>query len=396
MNGHRAREEGAVAIITAIVLLLFMGIAALAIDAGRAYIERSNAQNAADHAALAAAWSWCNSTGTETERIEAARTAGEVSAARNGYTDGVVLDPYADRSKWSATVTNALDAPFARAARFGNSLTVAANADSSCRPGAVAGQNYAIYAHGTCGNSDETVDLSGSNMAWIYGNVHSNGGFKDGGQNIHVYGQGTYITDSPPAGDKIKWYGPDGLQNGPSSDNPKKLASAISTWPVYYNLDDYKTKPASVPASEHFYRSGDLVIDSGFSRVSGGVIQDGIYYATGKLEIKVDGLKGNATFVSETEIIHQAKDTVLNPYIDDLLMFGNLSGGCAKEAVVVSGNDNNLNGTLFAPRSAVSVPGQGNHIKSIIAMRAKLHGSNTMVGNPGGFDESDPEVTLDR
>ncbi len=49
------RTEGSVAVITALGLVAFLGIASMAIDMGHLYTTRNELQNVADAAALAAA-----------------------------------------------------------------------------------------------------------------------------------------------------------------------------------------------------------------------------------------------------------------------------------------------------------------------------------------------------
>ena len=59
-KSHRAareRQRGAVAVMTALCLTALVGITALAVDLGRAWVVRNELQNAADAAALAGAGS---------------------------------------------------------------------------------------------------------------------------------------------------------------------------------------------------------------------------------------------------------------------------------------------------------------------------------------------------
>jgi Flp pilus assembly protein TadG len=53
---HRSRDErGAVAILVALLMVLLLSLAAMAVDLGRAYVERQEVQRVADFAALAGA-----------------------------------------------------------------------------------------------------------------------------------------------------------------------------------------------------------------------------------------------------------------------------------------------------------------------------------------------------
>ena len=51
----RRRQSGAAAILVAFLMIVFLGIAALALDIGYLYVVRTELQNAADAAALAGA-----------------------------------------------------------------------------------------------------------------------------------------------------------------------------------------------------------------------------------------------------------------------------------------------------------------------------------------------------
>ena len=74
--------------IFAVALLVLLGMVALGIDGSRIYDERREAQNAADHAAIAAAFASCTSTSTDNAVLAAAaQAAGLASAAQNGYDD---------------------------------------------------------------------------------------------------------------------------------------------------------------------------------------------------------------------------------------------------------------------------------------------------------------------
>jgi hypothetical protein len=55
MNRHVKRQHGAILVMTVIFLVILLGFAALALDLGRIYVLRTEMQNAADAAALAAA-----------------------------------------------------------------------------------------------------------------------------------------------------------------------------------------------------------------------------------------------------------------------------------------------------------------------------------------------------
>ena len=55
MNIKKIDEQGVTAVIVTILLIVFLGVAALAIDIGHLYVVRNELQNAADAGALAGA-----------------------------------------------------------------------------------------------------------------------------------------------------------------------------------------------------------------------------------------------------------------------------------------------------------------------------------------------------
>src|SRR5918992_3737147 len=81
-------ERGISFVIFALAIVVLLGMVAVGIDGGRLYDERRQAQNAADHAALAAAFAACTSTSTDPAVLLAtAGAAGLASADENGYDD---------------------------------------------------------------------------------------------------------------------------------------------------------------------------------------------------------------------------------------------------------------------------------------------------------------------
>src|SRR5918999_2617999 len=79
-------ERGITFILFALAIVVLLGMVAVGIDGGRLYDERRQAQNAADHAALAAAFAACTSTSTDPAVLLAtAVAAGLASADENGY-----------------------------------------------------------------------------------------------------------------------------------------------------------------------------------------------------------------------------------------------------------------------------------------------------------------------
>jgi Flp pilus assembly protein TadG len=215
-----AREDGVVAVIVAIMMVVFIGMGALAIDLGSFYQAQRHAQAAADAGALAASQDLPTST-------SAASSDGTTYATTNdpGATATVTPDysGNADAVKVSVTASPSFFGRF-----FGmTSANVSASAvaadtptGSSCStPGSGC---YAIFAmDSTC--TDNGVSLGGG--VTITGGVHSNGSITTPGGGDHL-GPTTYGTGcTPPSG------GGDTFTAGPTAEAP------ITTWPINYALD---------------------------------------------------------------------------------------------------------------------------------------------------------------
>ena len=74
------RQQGAVAIIVAIVIVAMIGIAGLALDLGKLYVAKAELQNAADACALAAAQSL---TGSDGKQLQISEAAGITTSVRH-------------------------------------------------------------------------------------------------------------------------------------------------------------------------------------------------------------------------------------------------------------------------------------------------------------------------
>jgi Flp pilus assembly protein TadG len=382
----REDEGGAVAIIVTVVLVLVLiPMIAFAVDGGRSYLERSNAQNAADHAALAAAWAECN------DRDPVA--AGETSASRNGYAAAqVTITDIAEG--WAAVVESEVATTFARTMQF-DSVTVRARAVAACspgEPGVTAGHNYAIFAGGNC---SKNIDGSGSDNT-IVGDVHSNRDIDFGGSGNHIYGQATYRTtaNGPP---KITYH--------PSENNPRNVATTDPTetnprpYPVSYAIADYRPsgKYGSGSGLNYFSSTSDINLKDHL--LTGNTIKPGIYYTTKKILVSDQYLNGDVTLVAEEFIDFSGSNLDVRPYHDGLLAFSNNNVGCGNVGVKMAGSNSKWKGTVFAPNSMIEYSGSTNNTLegTLIGLHVRLNGQHLTINYQGGAtvtDPSDPEVDL--
>ena len=103
-------EEGATAITVALMLLVIFGIGALVLDAGNLFWERRQLQNAADAAALAAAWDYALGE-SEAVAHESARTFTSANSTRASFLER--FEPNLTAQEVSVTThTGTEDEPF--------------------------------------------------------------------------------------------------------------------------------------------------------------------------------------------------------------------------------------------------------------------------------------------
>lgn len=192
------REEGAVAITVAVCLLVLMAFASIALDLSAGYESRRQTLNAADSAALAAAWEDCN---PKVANSSDPTTAALEIAALNGFDDAdadvaVVVDE-PESGQFRVTISSKVKAAFGAASGLDSDgeFDVVSRAVATCVAHPFLG-GYALLAFGpeSCGGGVE-LDLSGASKI-INGGIHSNGDIKITGASTEINGDVTYIGDS--------------------------------------------------------------------------------------------------------------------------------------------------------------------------------------------------------
>ena len=377
-------ERGAVAVVAAAAMILLMGITAVALDGGRMYDERRTAQNAADHASLAAAWAQC--------RTEDPIAAGLASAATNGFqNDGVddfVTITDLGGGEFEAHVQSILDTTFGRVLST-NQVDVTARAVGYCDIDDSLG-GYALFASGACSSPFELA-LTGSQQE-IWGGIHSNGGLKLSGNVADpsvVHGPVTYV-------DTIN---SNGVVDGSGVDIELVATQVPDPLPLpgRYQLADYAPGGRYAPGgsnavASYFYSGGD--------QSYAGVIADGLYFVDGDLELSaIDA--GSATFVATGEIsLIGNANTLDSPYMTNgLSLFSNyLQGGsdkCNEKAIKWAGADHSWSGVQYAPNGAVDMSAANNSSfnGSILAYNMTLAGSAFNLTYDDTY-KSEPATTI--
>lgn len=400
-------ERGAVAIIVGLSLLVLMGFTALAIDAGMGYSERRGTQNAADNAALAAAWQDCNPKVGLTPQ-----QAALITAADNGYDDSdanvTVTVNDLGKGQWQVDITNVTDSTFGGATPYaGDEVTVLSSTVAECEAIPFLG-GYAIFAGApaTC-NGGVELDLSGASKI-VNGGIHSNGELKITGSNTVVNGNVTYVNSS--------------------NYTPSSQVYTPLDYPVDIKITEYRPGGARAtkydnadPAlDQYFNTSSDItatwLVNNGYAtNVSGNeikIIKSGVYYTTGEIFINKDIFMApgvTATWVAEKTIKISAKTNVkgFDPVVGGandpgVLFYSNYlappSGPtCTGKAIDISSSGITWTGVIFAPHGAVtpSFSSATSLNGSIFAYTVNVSGSNFEISwqdNPNA--EPDFRVNL--
>ena len=352
------REEGAVAITVAVALLVLMAFTSIALDLSAGYESRRQTINAADSAALAAAWEDCNPKVAGNSDPTAA--ALEI-AALNGFDDAdadvvvVVDEPVA--GEFRVTISTIVDAAFGRAAGIDGDgqFGVLSQATAACIANPFLG-GYALLAFGpdTCGGGVE-LDLSGSSKI-INGGIHSNGDIKITGATTEINGAVTYIGDSDYT--------------------PSTKLDTEPPNPMSVEIEEFEPGGARAQAAadlgEYINASGNDITNSylianGYATGSGGnveFIQSGIYYTDGDISLNnataAPGVK--VTFVTPGQISvngsgdFTAYESIAGTANDPgILMFSTYlepaEGGptCTGNAIQWSVSSGTWTGVIYAP-----------------------------------------------
>lgn len=191
-------EDGAVAITVAVSLLVLMAFTSIALDLSSGYESRRQTINAADSAALAAAWEDCNPKDAANPDPEA---VAKEMATLNGFNDAdpdvAVLVTEPTTGHWQVQISAKVDAAFAAAGGIDGDgqFDVVSQATAKCKAHPFLG-GYALLAFGPDGcTGGVELDLSGSSQI-INGGLHSNGDINITGATTTINGQVTYIGTS--------------------------------------------------------------------------------------------------------------------------------------------------------------------------------------------------------
>jgi Flp pilus assembly protein TadG len=403
----RSYEDGITAAIFAVALLVLLGMVALGIDGGRIYDERRRAQNAADHAAIAAAFASCQAGSTFAQ----AQAAGVASALANGYdnvtnnTVTITESGGAGSHEYTARVDTRIGATFGQVIGFANLDTngTATAQATGCEGGSGFG---AVFSGGPCPPGKGLV-LAGSNNI-ITGGLHTNGSLIHSGSNSQ-YGDDPPI--APP--DPFTYVGPDSTWTLPTNyfeSAPAQVGSRA--WPTGWSPTDadalvtqYEAfvDDTSIPAAYRHKVSTPPTINA-----------DGVWFSTSTSTWTINSIPPGAqiVIVSRGPILIDMDHAEFSNFVhtelprEGVLILSSATHspaaqGCDQFSISIPKLEVDWNGILWAPRGQVSISGSGMDATdtsrgegAILSYSTKIEGQYVEVRFDPDLFPGEPDVLL--
>ncbi len=365
-------EAGQTVVLFAVLLPLFLGLGAIAVDIGYWYVVKKTAQDAADAAALAAARELPNAT--------VAIPRGEEYVHRN-MPDAVatVSTPYAEPTGGAgagnpggggtpdAMKVQVIVSQHARTF-FGRIFGVFdANVTARAVAERLAGdQTLAIFSFENPTCADETgLEFDGESVR-INGFIHSNGRFRIT-RGPFWAADGTVSRNNCPPSVEQQVYSQFGSAP-PLNREPRDVFQTL-TWPLWYTPADFGWLSRCTFSGSTIEITQSAMVIDGEMTPHGSTIPSGTYCATTSFHLDGDGLRGRITALSP-QIAVEGSDLELRPFAQDMLFFA-----------VPNTDTNSLNdGSLAANGGPLCDPEDG----SDLVLRGGGHRWFGLVFNPCG------------
>src|SRR5579884_2844989 len=197
----RQRQSGQAIALLGLILLALIGFVGLAVDGGRAYLERRTDQNAVDAAVLAAGDSWQVSGSLSSAWQAAAKqyqlnknitssssvsswSANPLTVTWTGVSDSLVLTEtnYSSTGKgrtFQATTTSSIPLAFMRVFGLGPNINIGSTAETVVSDQAQSPAILVLGQDSSCKTSDLTI--SGSTTVTVVGAIYSDAGITTNG-----------------------------------------------------------------------------------------------------------------------------------------------------------------------------------------------------------------------
>lgn len=410
MAQRDSNQSGQSIVIMAFAVVVLMGIMALAIDGGRIYTLRRDAQNAADAAALQGAKSLCQDEDFEAKALEV--------AAMNGFFGPGVVEvnnppihsdaPTVNADQVEVVITGTIQGGMIAPVVYQGELNTRVQAVGDCIRGSLSGSGVAIFAKGDCPGPYE-ASVTGSNVS-IVGGIHSNGGVQVSGNSSNpatITGTITYVdTDDEHIQNATLFPVTGNPAQTTPKDYPLELAYADFVPAAEPNSNGangwaYDAVMGAYPdGSRYHYHTGEITKDwlTSSGKLVGNILAKGVYVSPVGFQLNSMGdfVGDDVTFVSLGKITVNGGNSTFRPYFGGLLVMTEGGSGLCDNSEIVSLTGSNINwgGIVFAPNGSIKLSnsGGGSFYGSLIGGQVSLSGSNLLVIYDPSFLPPDPDT----
>jgi Flp pilus assembly protein TadG len=341
---RRARaQEGVILVLTALLMVVILSIAAMAIGMGSFYGAERRAQAAADAGALAGA------ADLETSTSAVSGDATSLAAVNDPAGTATVSVPNPRQVK---VTVNASTPSF-----FGQALGLTSERVSATAvAGSVgSGMRGAIFAmDSNC--SDPGIQITNNSSITVNGALDFNGALNVTGNSSSSLGTTSYNSSCTGS-----------IANNSASSfaaGPTPRANTIGNWPVDYT-------EANSPSFCTYTMDGIDWQNSGYVNAA-----PGVYCSTGPVIIKNDTtVTGKVTLIAPSITLTGISNINVTPYYDnDLLIDQTGSGTCEIQGNAVNG------ATVFVPKGTLQIDGS-----SSWNLTGYLEAQNVVLNGDSGF-----------
>jgi Flp pilus assembly protein TadG len=371
---------------------VLLAVVGLGLDGAQIFLERRNAQVAADLAALSGAVELLESDAT------GAKAKARATAAANDYPVIQVnaVSPYLGRTdQIEVTVTSSVRThflPVLGILGLGDFSTFAVTARAVAQSGyegATSG-GFAIFGLQACPTTQKVVDFSGS-IAVVTGAVHSNTDVYFSGSNNEVEGETTYVSGC----------GFPAFVNGGSGNDFEETpaSTTVQPDPIALARTDF-TCDFLAPSTGMWDLSNNGAWWVGGTKASK-TLRPGTYCSRGtsgsiKLgdsDIRIEDViagNGGVTFVAHVQVEISGSNFDLHPHEHGILF---AAYGNSDTALKLSGSGGDWQGSMYSPNGTAEVSGSSNLniAGSIVGERVKINGSNFNINGDGGEGGAGPQ-----
>jgi Flp pilus assembly protein TadG len=202
-TGSKQMQRGQAIVLVALMILVLFGFVGLAIDSGRAYLDRRHLQAAADAAALAAAYNYMNTTDySQAEQIAEQTYASNEDLYGTQSCSGLGTltvsctfgDPWGQLLNidvtnksiagvsFAVTVTHSIPVAIMQVLGSGPMITIAAAATAVARKAGTNGAAIQTLSPAKCdGTNGNSLTFTGTSTTMVTGDVWANGSITDNG-----------------------------------------------------------------------------------------------------------------------------------------------------------------------------------------------------------------------